>query len=111
MRHAARLAVLVAVLDVSNSDSVPPSPPGCAALAQGWQPLCSRGRTYANWHALYCAEPDLALAPSGWLFGECERRTLRTCYEALNHLVRLDCVCCDNLIKRGRRRELKAEAI
>ena len=76
MRHAAQLAVLVAVLDVSNSDSVPPSPPGCAALAQGWQPLCSRGRTYANWHALYCAEPDLALAPSGWLFGECERRAL-----------------------------------
>ena len=44
-----------------------------------WAPVCADGLTFANWHALYCADPLAAARPAAWLPGACaddDRRAL-----------------------------------
>lgn len=40
----------------------------CAPIL-AWQPVCAEGRTYRNWHALYCA--GTAHEAASWVAGEC----------------------------------------
>ena len=51
----------------------------CELVVDEWAPVCADGLTFANWHALYCADPLAAARPAAWLPGACaddDRRAL-----------------------------------